>query len=80
VRDALQVQVDAVVLSLLTQMGLEQPVAAVAGKPPAAGPATSGASKPPAPVQAAPLGAQMSAVPDARVQSGGALSPLTPAN
>ena len=76
VRDALQVQVDAVVLSLLTQMGLEQPVA---GKASSGLPAAVAPVKAPKPAAAAPSGAQTSAVPDAGVQSGGALAPLNPA-
>ncbi|MEX1165787.1 MAG: hypothetical protein WEK74_02755, partial [Hydrogenophaga sp.] len=72
VRDALQIQVDAVVQSLLTQMGLEQPVA-----PPVVTPAVA-----PAPLQQpakdAPPSAQTSAVPERAVQPGGALAPMNP--
>lgn len=79
VRDALQVQVDAVVLSLLTQMGLEQAVAGLAGKAPAVVPAADATDTLPRPGRATPPAAQTSAVPDAGVQPGGALAPLSPA-
>lgn len=80
VRDALQVQVDAVVQSLLTQMGLSQPVAPEADRlPPAALPSRAAQVPLPRPVQAVPASAQTSAVPDAGVQPGGALAPLSPA-
>ncbi|QCB47057.1 hypothetical protein [Hydrogenophaga sp. PAMC20947] len=74
VRDALQVQVDAVVQSLLTQMGLDQPIASVAGQAPVA--LTPGQL--PLPNKETPSTAQTSAVPDAGVQAGGALAPLSP--
>ena len=73
VRDALQIQVDAVVQSLLTQMGLEQPVASALVKP-----AVAPAPLPP-PVKEALPSAQTSAVPETAVQPGGALAPLNPA-
>ena len=77
VRDALQVQVDAVVQSLLTQMGLEQPVAAAVVKSGAVVPVNSAQEKFPQPAQAIPT-VQTSPVPEATVLPGGALAPLTP--
>lgn len=73
VRDALQVQVDAVVQSLVTQMGLDQPVAAVPSRAPAA---VQGRLAQPAPP--AQPSAEATAVPDAGVQPAGALAPLSP--
>ena len=77
VRDALQIQVDAVVQSLLTQMGLEQPVASAVVKPAAVVP--SGPVALPQPAKEALPSAQTSAVPETAVQPGGALAPLNPA-
>lgn len=77
VRDALQIQVDAVVQSLLTQMGLEQPVASAVAKPAAVAPSTPTAL--PQPAKEALPTAQTSAVPETAVQPGGALAPLNPA-
>ena len=80
VRDALRVQVDAVVQSLLTQMGLSQSVAPESGQqPPAAAPASAAPRPLPGPGQAVPASAQTSAVPDAGLQPAGALEPLIPA-
>lgn len=79
VRDALQVQVDAAVQSLLTQMGLEQSVGLPAVKTPVIPPAQKAldATTPPA---AAPSGAaQTSPVRETAIQRGGDLAPLSPA-
>ena len=79
VRDALQVQVDAVMASLLAQMGLDQTVAPEADKlPRMGGPAKAVQVPSPSPDPAAPAAAQTSAVPDADVQPGGTLAPLSP--
>ena len=77
VRDALQIQVDAVVQSLLTQMGLEQPVASAVVKPAAVAPSAPVAL--PQPAKEALPSAQTSAVPETAVRPGGALAPLSPA-
>ena len=77
VRDALQIQVDAVVQSLLTQMGLEQPVASAVAKPAAVAPSAPVAL--PQPAKEALPSAQTSAVPETAVRPGGALAPLSPA-
>jgi hypothetical protein len=82
-RDALRIQVDAVVTSLLTQMGLDQPVGMEGATKREISPAQRVLEAPStAPQQqTAPLGgAQPSAVRETAVEPAGELAPLNPAN